>query len=148
MAKSFPKMITFQTVTTAYYPPPPEGYASEAEAALEGGALDCRGAPLHTLQDFLEGSAPYVSVAMDAAAMKGQLPYGTLLCLPAVNLHYGKQVEFRVVDTGGAFAGKGLTRMDVCVRGKRACYDKLVNRDHLVVALALDDACRKCQKLK
>ena len=144
MSKSFPKLITFITRTTGYYPPPPEGYESEAEARLEGGALDRIGNPLHTLQDFLGGAAPYVSVAMDPKIF----PYGTLLCLPAMNSHYERQIEFRVVDTGGAFMGQGDTRMDICCRGKQACYDKMVNREHLVVALVLDDECRKCLEKK
>jgi 3D (Asp-Asp-Asp) domain-containing protein len=138
--KSFPKMVTFQTHATGYYPPPPGGYASAEEAEMEGGALDRQGAPLHTLQDFLEGRAPYVSVAMDAKVF----PYGALLCLPALNLKYGRQIELRVVDTGSAFKGKGTSRMDICTAGKTESLDAMVNREHLAIVLVQGEDCRKC----
>jgi len=88
---------------TGYYPD---------SSALEGGYKDMRGKPLHTLQDYLAGRAPYVSVAMDN---KAGIKYGQKLSIPELNQHYGKNIPFRVVDTGSAFRGKGTSRIDICV---------------------------------
>lgn len=90
---------------------------------MEGGFEDMRGRPLCTLQAFLSGAVPYVSVAMD----KGVLPYGTKLCIPAFEKAYAAAIEFRVVDTGDAFMGKGLARMDICVANKAESLKPLVN---------------------
>ncbi len=114
-------MYSFRSTLTAYYPD---------DSPMEGGFVDMGGAPLRTLQDFLEGKADYISVAMD----RGVFPYGTELCLPELAQAYRKQLIFRVVDTGGAFQGRGLARMDICVRDREASYSDLVNADVIVVA--------------
>ena len=44
-------------------------------------------------QDFLEGKASYVSVAMDDRA---GIRYGTDLCIPEVNHRYHRVVVFKV----------------------------------------------------
>ena len=85
--------------------------------------VDRRDQPLRTLQDFLSGKANYVSVAMDSKAF----PYGTKLRIPELEAKYGKQIEFRVVDTGGAFVGKGTSRIDICTANKRASLDSVIN---------------------
>ena len=104
----------FRTRATAYYP---------HNSRLEGGFKDRRGFPLHTLQQYLAGKAPYVSVAMDLRAF----PYGTKIRIPEFEKHYGRRIEFRVVDTGGAFKGRGTSRIDVCVASKKHTYHPLVN---------------------
>ncbi len=53
--------------------------------------------------------------------------YGTKLRIEELERKYGKAIEFRVVDTGGAFKGKGTTRMDVCVSTKDATLDATIN---------------------
>ena len=93
----------FNARGTGYYPD---------SSALEGGFVDRRDQPLRTLQDFLSGKSKYVSVAMDSKAF----PYGTKLRIPELEAKYGKQIEFRVVDTGGTFVGKGTSRIDICRR--------------------------------
>ena len=57
--------------------------------------------------------APYVSVAMDT----NSLPYFTQLRIPALEQEFngGKFIDFRVVDTGGAFQGTGLHRIDIAM---------------------------------
>lgn len=92
-------------------------------SAMEGGFVDRQGQPLHTLQDFLEGKASYVSVAMDASAF----PYGTRLRIPELEAKYGRAIDFRVVDTGGAFRGKSTSRIDVCTRNQRASVEPTIN---------------------
>jgi hypothetical protein len=98
------------------------GYYPDA-SPLEGGFVDRRDQPLRTLQDFLSGKANYVSVAMDSKAF----PYGTKLRIPELEAKYGKQIEFRVVDTGGAFKGKGTSRIDICTANERASLDSTIN---------------------
>jgi len=120
-----PKMISFVTGSTAYYPDP---------SPLEGGYEDRMGKPLCTLQDHLNGEAPYVSVAMDLDAWK----YGTRLCIPELEEYYGRPIEFRVVDTGGAFNKPGvrwLGGMDICVKTERDSFHTIVNQSLYVVAM-------------
>jgi 3D (Asp-Asp-Asp) domain-containing protein len=105
---------TFVSKGTGYYP---------SNSALEGGFKDMRGAPLRTLQQFLNGDADYVSVAMD----KGVVPYGTVISIREFNQKYGRNIIFKVVDTGGAFRGKGTSRMDICTANERASLDPTVN---------------------
>lgn len=119
-------MQRFTSRTTSYYP---DG------SALEGGFKDRRGKPLRTLQDYLEGKkgATYVSIAMDLDAF----PYGTRLRIPAIEKHFKVPViEFRVVDTGGAFdlSGRGLERMDICTRSLKHSVQAVVNQTTEVIA--------------
>jgi 3D (Asp-Asp-Asp) domain-containing protein len=105
---------SFVAKGTGYFPAPTK---------MEGGSLDLKGARLRTLQEFIAGQAEYVSVAMDTSAFK----YGTRLRIAEVNAKYGKEVIFRVVDTGGAFKGKGTTRIDICTANQKASVDPTIN---------------------
>jgi 3D (Asp-Asp-Asp) domain-containing protein len=104
----------FTTTGTGYYPD---------SSTLEGGFLDRKGKPLKTLQQFLAGNASYVSVAMDTKAFS----YGQRLRLKQFNERYGREIVFRVVDTGSAFRGKGRSRIDICVANRTASLDRTVN---------------------
>ncbi|MBX3223003.1 MAG: hypothetical protein KF795_21000 [Labilithrix sp.] len=99
---------------TGYYPD---------SSPLEGGFVDRRGAPLRTLQQFLAGKASYVSVAMDTNAFR----YGQHLRIKELEAKYGRSIDFRVVDTGGAFRGKGRTRIDICTANAKASRDATIN---------------------
>ncbi|AKU96905.1 hypothetical protein AKJ09_03569 [Labilithrix luteola] len=99
---------------TGYYPDP---------SALEGGYNDRKGKPLTTLQQFLAGDADYVAVAMDSTAFK----YGQRLRIRELESKYGRSIVFRVVDTGGAFRGKGRTRIDICTKNQQASLDPTIN---------------------
>ena len=106
---------------TGYYPDP---------SPMEGGYHDRRGQPLGTLQAFLAGETPYVSVAMDTTAF----PYGARLRIPELEQRYGREIVFRVTDTGGAFTGRETGRIDVCTANEAASLDTTVNGPlHLVV---------------
>lgn len=99
---------------TGYYP---------FNNAMEGGYFDRQGARLNTLEDYLAGRAPYVSVAMDSRAF----PYGTRMRIPELERKYGRPIEFRVVDTGGAFRGRGTSRIDICTANRERSLDPTVN---------------------
>lgn len=105
---------SFTSHGTGYYPD---------SSALEGGSVDRAGKPLRTLQQFLAGSATYVSVAMDSGAFK----YGARLRIKELDAKYGRAILFRVVDTGGAFRGKGRTRIDICTAHRKASLDPTIN---------------------
>jgi 3D (Asp-Asp-Asp) domain-containing protein len=106
---------TYKARGSGYYPD---------QSALEGGSKDRRGKNLNTLQDYLANKADYVSVSMDP-----ELPieYGTVVEIPEINADRGRTVEFRVVDTGGAFKGKGFTRIDICTANRKESLDTTIN---------------------
>lgn len=105
---------SFTSKGTGYYP---------ANTSLEGGTKDRRGKALKTLQQFLAGNADYVSVAMDSSAF----PYGQRLQIKELESKYGRAIPFRVVDTGGAFKGRGRSRIDICTSGNSASLDPTIN---------------------
>ena len=108
--------------TTVQYAARGTGYYPDS-SALEGGFVDRKGAPLHTLQDFLAGRSTYVSVAMDSTAF----PYGTALTIPQMDAAFGRHIPFKVVDTGSAFKGKGTSRIDICTASARDSLDPTIN---------------------
>ncbi len=96
---------------TGYYPPPSGGYSSKAEAAMEGGAYDCRGKPLRTLQDFNpKDPKSYVSCATDPRVIKTGT-YFTLDEFPGV--------RFLACDVGGGIKNNDI---DICVKNKAESY--------------------------
>ncbi|NOU28622.1 MAG: hypothetical protein HOO96_12010 [Polyangiaceae bacterium] len=105
---------SFVSDGTGYYPD---------SSAMEGGFVDMRGKKLRTLQQFLNGDAEYVSVAMDPRVFR----YGQRLRIREFNTRYGREIVFRVVDTGGAFRGRGRGRMDLCVQNRAASLDRTVS---------------------
>lgn len=105
---------SFVSHGTGYYP---DG------SALEGGFVDRKGVRLKTLQQFLAGQSEYVSVAMDSSAFG----YGQHLRIKELDAKYGRAIDFRVVDTGGAFRGRGKSRIDICVANRKASLDPTVN---------------------
>lgn len=106
----------FKSKATGYFPD---------SSALQGGYVDRRSKPLQTLQQYLRGKASYVSVAMDN---ENGIPYGTKLRILELERKYGRVIEFRVVDTGGAFYGKGMSRIDICTESEDHAYDPAVNK--------------------
>ncbi|XP_015605083.1 uncharacterized protein LOC107272429 isoform X2 [Cephus cinctus] len=102
---------------TAYYP----DFASDDEHDY----LDMRGKKLRTLQNYLDGRDEYVTVAMDFST---HLPYGTRICVPELNEHFGKRIPLQVRDFGANLRGSEFTRLDICVRNEGDSYDNAVNR--------------------
>jgi 3D (Asp-Asp-Asp) domain-containing protein len=109
-------VTTYEAKGTGYYPD---------ASSLEGGFTDRHGHPLRTLQDFVNGKSEYVSVAMDKEL---NIPYGTKLRIPEIEDAYKTKIEFRVVDTGSAFTGKGYARIDICTADSTASLDPAINR--------------------
>lgn len=107
--------VSHAVKVTAYYP---------RKDRFQGGYLDRHGVPLHTLQSYLRGESPYVSVAMDYRTFS----YGTRLRIPELERRFGRFIDFRVVDTGGAFAHTGSGRMDICVDTRLEALEEEVNR--------------------
>ncbi len=104
---------------TGYYP-----YNNK----MEGGYFDKIGKKLNTLQDFLNGKSDYVSIALDKNLYKkGVIKYGDKFRIPELEKKYGRKIEFRAVDTGGAFTNKKFSRIDICTGSKKDSLDKVVN---------------------
>ena len=85
---------------------------TRAEREMEGGELDRHGNPLHTLDDFLAGKAPWASLACDytggpPGSNKAFTRYGQRVSIPLVDEKVGKHLVFRLVDTGSYFYGEG-----------------------------------------
>jgi hypothetical protein len=95
---------------------------------LEGGFHDKMGNKLFTLQDYLAGKAPYVSIALDKNLYKqGSVKYGDKFRIPELEAKYNRVIDFRAVDTGGAFTGKKFSRVDICAANKTEAWDKSLN---------------------
>lgn len=114
------RMVSFKASVTCYYPTDETFPTKEQE--LEGGSLDMMGNALKSLEDFVQGRAPYVSCAMDRLL---GIPYGTRLIIATLDVEYQKEIVLRVVDCGGAFRGKGLGRLDICRANKEKANDAL-----------------------
>lgn len=100
---------TFPCRLTGYWP----FSATVLERLMEGGTNDRKGNPLHTLEDFQAGNAPFVSVSGDYTIF----PYGQ-----RVTIDQWPDVVFRIVDTGSHFHGSGKVYreagrepLDICV---------------------------------
>jgi len=121
---------TVRVRLTEYYP-----FAKNLttrQRKMEGGIKDRKSKPLYSLEDYIDGSAPYVSLACD---FKGGAPgnrkefrvYGYEAWIPELEkkVGYDKPIIFRLVDTGGNFFGAnkkvrvtGREPIDVCRRAK------------------------------
>lgn len=108
------------TRSTGYFPD---------NSAMEGGFIDRRGHRLYTLQQYLNGNAPYVALAMDPNAAA----YGTEVRLPKLNAKYGRNIMFKVVDSGGAFRGRGTSRVDICVGSNHEALQPEINTTQTLI---------------
>ncbi|XP_012282591.1 uncharacterized protein LOC105700904 isoform X2 [Orussus abietinus] len=102
---------------TAYYPIYDSPNSSDY--------LDIRGKKLRSLQDYIDGRGEYVTGAMDSSL---NLVYGTPICIPELNEHFGRQIPIQVRDRGSNLDGKEFSRLDICVRSEVDSYDNCVNR--------------------
>ncbi|KAG4075852.1 hypothetical protein HA402_003678 [Bradysia odoriphaga] len=86
--------------------------------------MDIKGYALATLQDYFDNTVDYVTVSMDKNL---QIPYATQICIPELNEHYRRHINFQVRDTASNVKGKGVRRVDICVRSEADSYDHAVN---------------------
>lgn len=105
----------FKSKLTGYFP---------HNSRMQGGYFDRKGYELFTLQAYLRGEAPYVAVAMDPKVAK----YGSQIRIPELEKLYGRPIDFRLVDTGGRFIGRGTAKIDICNETRADAYDRSVNR--------------------
>lgn len=106
------KLPTFDARVTGYWPF--QAGLSAAERKMEGAPVDRKGAPLHTIEDFLAGKSDHVSVSGDYTVF----PYGQKILIPWGNT----TLTGRVTDTGSHFHGilkvfriPGREPLDLCV---------------------------------
>jgi hypothetical protein len=104
---------TFPVRCTGYWP----FAARPDEQRMEGGLKDRKGNPLHTLEDFRAGKAPFVSASGDWTIF----PYGQRIVIDQF-----PDVIIRVTDTGQHFYGKGKVYrepgrepFDICVASSK-----------------------------
>lgn len=79
---------------TSYYP---------GEGGREGGWQDMKGNQLYTMQQYLDGNAPYVSVAIPQQMYNdGTYQYGDIVRINGMTDKSGEPIKFAIVDTGPA----------------------------------------------
>jgi hypothetical protein len=78
---------------------------------LDDGSLDASGRRLCTLEAYLDGDVPHVSVAVDLEA----LPAGARLRIPALEAACGQTVPLRAVHETERTRGVGAAYLEVCV---------------------------------
>lgn len=66
-----------------------------------------------------------MTLAMDKIL---KIPYGTKVCIPELNEHFGHRILLEVRDTSFELTGNGFSRAEICVRTEIDSYDKIVNR--------------------
>lgn len=131
----------FKAKLTTYYPKGTSsgGYASSAEATMEGGALGAalwRGrrvvdpstgarVVIPTVEDARAGRSSYAGVSSDPAVF----PWGQALRIDTM-----PDVLFRVVDTGGRFRGDPIYDVADIVRGQVAKLYRIVGYEPLDIA--------------
>lgn len=56
------------------------------------------------------------------------IPYGSPVCIPELNEHFGHRIRLQVRDSSSDLYRKGYKRADICVRSEMDSYDVTVNR--------------------
>lgn len=73
----------------------------------------------------MDDRVDFITLAMDKDL---HLPYGTPVCIPELNKHFGRKLKIQVRDKGSDLTGKQYSRADICVRTETDSYDNAVNR--------------------
>jgi len=139
------------TKLTAYWTPNEwSDYGGDTKVRqMEGGPLDRRKTRNQTLHEYIQGKyidpanplKNYVSLAGDYTDGSPVSTYGTKVYIPSIEqaLNGGKEIIFRVVDTGGDFIGKKATRLDVAVLTKGEMSQSVLNA---TTDIYVGDGCR------
>ena len=83
---------------------------TKQDVSIEGGGIDRHGYKINTIEDYLEGKAPYVTIAMDT------LYDGYYFTNDSYTKPDGTLILFKCMDTGGAFKGKESSKIDIATR--------------------------------
>ncbi|XP_017299481.1 uncharacterized protein LOC103508984 isoform X1 [Diaphorina citri] len=118
----------YNTSASAYYP--------DYQSALTRDFVDEKGKKLRSLQEYLDGRSSYVTVAMDAGL---GIAYGTPLCIPQLNIHYGRYINLEVRDTSPDIFGCGYACVEIAVRTEADSYDRILNKELLMVVIQFDE---------
>lgn len=106
---------------------------TRAQKKMEGGPLDRHEQPICTMERYLAGSCPYVSVAIDPRL---KVPNGTPLLIPEISAMVGRTVPFRIVDTGSTKRFKGTGHVDIATdSGDTAGLGSLISGGHFTLVL-------------
>ncbi|XP_014205184.1 uncharacterized protein LOC106637068 [Copidosoma floridanum] len=124
-AKERPKRQDLSCYGRAHHNATLAAYYPDFDSEFESDYLDAKGKKLRTLQDFIDGRAEFVTVAMDNVP---KLKYGEKVCVPELNEHFGRVINLQIRDYNMDLQGKGYTRLDICVRTEADSYDYAVNR--------------------
>lgn len=108
---------------SAYWPA-----VNASELPLEGESVDTRDRPLYSLQDYLAGKAPFVSVAGDLS----EFDYNEPIEIKELNELYERTIDFRVHDALHADRtkkgqGTGTRRLDIRVNSRKEGLSDSVN---------------------
>lgn len=80
---------------------------------------------LFFFQEYIDNRAEFVTLAMDENL---KIPYGTRVCIPELNKHFGHRIILEVRDSSFDLKGSSYSRADICVRTEIDSYDEVVNR--------------------
>lgn len=64
---------------------------------------------------------------------KLKIKFGTKVCIPELNKHFGHRIILEVRDYSSDLEGSGFKRADICVRSEIDSYDVTVNRQVTLV---------------
>ncbi|XP_066995582.2 uncharacterized protein [Anabrus simplex] len=123
-----PGDVWLNSTLSAYYP-------DYNEVIDEDSYLDLRGMKVSTFQELLDDRSQFATVALDKSV---GLKYGTPVCVPELEVHYGRPLSLEVRDSGSNLDGKGFSQMDICVRSEADSYDHIVNRPATLVFYSRD----------
>lgn len=63
------------------------------------------------------------------------LSYGTKVCVPELNRHFKRKLNFQIRDSGDNVYGQGYERADICVRSEADSYDDIVNLSSVTLVI-------------
>lgn len=106
--ESTPKATTIKRVRATVYTP--FLAKTRKERKMEGPPVDRHAQTVCTLERYLDGACPYVSVAID---QRLKVPNGTPLLIPEISALLGRKVPFRIVDTGSKKFFRGPRHIDI-----------------------------------
>jgi hypothetical protein len=126
-----PKAATIKHVRATVYTP--FLAKTRKERKLEGAPTDRHDQTVCTLERYVDGACPYVSVAIDSRL---KVPNGTPLLIPEISALVGREIPFRIVDTGSLKRFKGTGHIDIATDSdQRTGIGRLISRGRITLVL-------------